>query len=101
MPSKTRCNPEDTTMTAKTPMPAFPASSYGSILPHRAACRLLGAVLLLAGGPALAATATPTLAGAPRDGWIAYHVPILVGRSAPCCHDFERRSTGRICDLDG
>lgn len=63
--------------------------------------RLLGGALLLAGVPALATAAAPTLAGAPRDGWVAYRVPIVVGRSAPCCFDFEHRSSDRICDLDG
>ena len=68
---------------------------------QRAAVRLMGGALLLAGLPALVSAATPTLAGAPRDGWVGYRVPIIVGRSAPCCFDFERHSSDRICDLDG
>lgn len=86
-------------MTAQIKM--SPLSSIRSAVLQRVAFRLLGGALLLAGLPELASAAAPTLPGAPRDGWIAYRVPIIVGRSAPCCYDFERRSSGKVCDLDG
>lgn len=88
-------------MTHRTKTRMFPFLSACTVATRRAAARLLGGALLFAGVPALATAAAPTLAGAPRDGWVAYRAPIIVGRSAPCCFDFEHRSSKRICDLDG
>lgn len=59
---------------------------------------IVGAVCL--GAVSIASATTVTLPGAPRDGWAVYHVPVLTGRPAPCCHGYGSGRGKGICDLD-
>lgn len=46
------------------------------------------------------AFAAPSLPNTPREGWAVYHVPVLQGRPAPCCHGYGSGRNSGMCDLD-
>ena len=60
---------------------------------------LMFAVIGLAAASAARADGV-TLPGAPRDGWAVYHVPVLAGRPAPCCHGHGGGRNNGMSDLD-